>query len=207
MTKRPFLGLLSIAASALLIGVSPLSAEILDVGDQTTSANNNNFTRGFWFTAPVDFYITGIGVPTDASTGNFDVAILKFNTTPTSYPTLTTDFTTLFISQNNAGTSLLPVNIAVSEGDMIGIFGDRNGTMSYHTGPYSSQILGNDVQLVRMGMQAYLRNVNPADVGVYQDTGSIGRVTVQMDSVPEPATCALIGGGLAALWILRRRHA
>ena len=58
-----------------------------------TNLSYSGMVRGYFFTAPIDFCITGIRVPTDASTGCQSVAILRFTDGgPTAYPTLTNAF-------------------------------------------------------------------------------------------------------------------
>jgi hypothetical protein len=40
---------------------NPVSASIIDVGSHVSTYTGK--TRGFWFTAPADFIITGLGLP------------------------------------------------------------------------------------------------------------------------------------------------
>ncbi|MFZ2266250.1 MAG: autotransporter outer membrane beta-barrel domain-containing protein [Azonexus sp.] len=151
------------------------SAQLVDVGSQTSSYTGN--TRGFWFVAPANFTIGGIGVPTDASSANFDVAILRFSTNPPAYPTNTTSFETLYLSRNNAGASLNSVNIAISAGQIIGVLGSRAGVNSYGAGPYNTNILGSSVVLSRLLMQENIGATDPDSIGVSTESGgSIGRL-------------------------------
>src|SRR5262245_4794824 len=65
---------------ALASIAAPVLAKTIDVGPQIDFFSAN--TRGFWFTAPTDFVITGLGMPTEVSSDPFDVAVLRLNVTP-----------------------------------------------------------------------------------------------------------------------------
>ncbi|WP_373479323.1 PEP-CTERM sorting domain-containing protein [Geminocystis sp.] len=178
-------------------------AIVLNVGSQTSTFTG--LTRGFFFTAPTNFTITGLGVPTDASTDNFDVALLKFNVTPPQFSASTIDFSTLFLSRDNAGSALLATNINIQAGDIIGVFGSRgpNSINSYGANNFNTTILGQSVTLTRLIMQNDLRFFDPSAIGVSTESGSstLGRVFINIEetqSVPEPVTIlgTLLAGSL-----------
>jgi len=122
-------------------------------------------TRGYYFQAPVDFLIVGLRVPTTASTANQSVAVLRFNSgAPLAYPTTTNNFTTLALFQNIAGNNVLPVSIPIYQGDWIAVMGSRGGTNSYGQANWSTQILGENLTLSRMGMQYNLQTTNPQNI-------------------------------------------
>lgn len=137
-------------------------------------------SRGYWFTAPVSFMITGLRVPTDASNGIASVAVLKFSgaVQPPLYPTTTNSFTTLFLDQLSAsGTNTINVNIPIFAGDVIGILGDRNDTTSYSPNPYNGFLGPNPITLNRMGMLFNLSTNVPQDIWT-ETINNIGRVEV-----------------------------
>ncbi len=129
---------------------------------QTTTFTGN--VRGYWFTAPSSFTMSSVFVPTDASTGNQSIAVIRFNPAvpPPAFPGTTNAFTTLFLTQNNPITTPIPVNIPINAGDVIGILGNRAGINSYGpTGPSTTVINGTNVTLTRMGMQFPLATTAP----------------------------------------------
>ena len=136
-------------------GVSCSSSESqMALPNQSGSFSNN--VRGYYFTAPTDFCITAVKVPTDASSGCQSVAIVRFNSgAPPQYSSNTNDFTQLHYTSCLASTDKITVDISVSQGDVIGIYGCRgtNCSNSYGSGNYSTSIAGNAVTLYRSGMQ------------------------------------------------------
>ena len=142
----------------------------IPLASQATFITGN--TRGYWFTAPASFTMTSLFVPTDASTGNQNVAVVKFNgnNPPPVFPSTTNAFSTLFVSQVNSGGAAIPVNINIAAGEVIGILGDRDAVSSYANTPYSTMIGGFNVPLTRMGMQFPLSNTLPQQI--WQETSS-----------------------------------
>ncbi len=172
--------LITLAMLLLCFTTNPASAAPIDVGPQVATYEGD--TRGFWFTAPSDFIITRLGVPTDASIESFDVAVLRLPQVP-SGPTTT--FDTLFLSRNNSQNSMLTTNIAVSAGDVIGILGSRgaNSTNSYGSLEYTTEINGSSVTLKRLEMQEDLRDTHPVDAVVSSPAGwPLGRVFFEIST-------------------------
>ena len=151
---------------------------------QTTYSGS---ARGFWFTAPRSFVITGVEVPAEAGTGNQSIAVVRFNSDePPTYPNTTNDFTVLFLTQNNPATGKIAANILVTQGEWIGVMGVRGDVNSYGVGPYTSDILGTPVTLTRMGMQYPLSSTAPQDLW-QEPSGNISRVMVYVSSAtPQP---------------------
>jgi hypothetical protein len=130
--------------------------------------------RGFWFQAPAAFIITGLQVPTDANSGSQSIALLRFTAIPPTYTSTTNDFQTLFLTQNNANSGILPVNIQINAGDYIGVLGCRGGITSYGQASYTSNINGLPVTLARLGMQYPLASTTPKEL--WTENNPIGRV-------------------------------
>ena len=196
---------------ASLVTPAPTVAAPIDVGPQISTFTGS--TRGFWFTAPVAFTIVGLDVPTDASTENFDVAVLRLSSAPPFFSSATTSYDVLFDARNQT-TALTGLSIGVASGDLIGILGSRgaNAVNSYNNSPFNSTILGNPVTLFRFGTQNDLRDV-VFNVPVWQEDGSIGRVFVDVaeagpipPAIPLPAALPLLASGLATLALIRRRR-
>ena len=120
------------------------------------SSTYSSKVRGYHFTAPTDFCISAVKVPTDANSGCQSVAIVKFNSgPPPAYNNTTNDFSQLHYTSCLASTDKITVDISVSQGDVIGIYGCR-GTgcvISYGSGNYSTTIAENAVTLYRSLMQ------------------------------------------------------
>jgi hypothetical protein len=136
--------------------------------------------RGYWFTAPADFTITGVTAPGTGGTTQ-SIAIVKFNggTPPPTFSVTTNAFTTLFLTQGNSNMGVIPCNVTVAAGDVIGMLGQRDNLTSYGPGtnPTFVTIAGSSVGLTRMGMQFPLTTTAPQDL--WQEvtaTSSIGRV-------------------------------
>jgi hypothetical protein len=147
----------------MLLGSEALQAQTM----MPLPAYNNTYNgmvRGFWFTAPTDFRIVGVRVPTDVGTAAQNVQVMKINTALQAYPSTTTNYTTLGVWYNVATTTMIPCDILVQTGDIIGIIGSRgsNGSTqsnSYSVGndPYTvnNAIFGQQVVLHRFGHQGY----------------------------------------------------
>jgi hypothetical protein len=197
---------------AITLAPAPLLAATIDVGTKIGAYTGD--TRGFHFTAPTDFVIVGLDLPTDASTENFDVAVLRFSTLnawngdPSVYDVL--------FESRDQGAALTGLSIAISAGDIIGILGSRaaNAVNSYGSANYSSSILGSAVTLTRLSLQSDLRTeALPTSAQLGSSTGgsgSIGRVLVDVapasiSAVPLPGALPLMALSLGALVLVRRR--
>lgn len=174
----------------LLLGMLSLLATSTGFGQaqtpMTMPSQNGTFSgnvRGYFFVAPSCFTITGAMVPTDASTGNQSIAIVRFNATPPAYSTTTNAFTVLFLTQNDPFSGIFSLNIPVQQGDIIGVLGQRNTENSYASTGLTTTINGQSVTLTRLGMQYPLTTTPPQELWT-EAGGSISRVNLYYDISP-----------------------
>ena len=167
------------AASAALVLLPLLNSLALAQQTQVPlPAQNSTFStnaRGLWFTAPVDIVITGLRVPTDASSAPQTLEVVRFKSTPRAYPASNNNFTSLFRVVNDASSGILPVSIPVARGDTIGVLGSRGDVSSEAPNPAQSTIAGRPVRLQRLGMQLPLSGYAAQNLWTEQAYG-IGRV-------------------------------
>ncbi len=165
------LGYLSVFAQTQIL--MPMPAQ-----SSTFSGN----VRGYWFTSPSCVTITGVQVPTTASSGAQSIAIVRLNAPPPLFSATTNSFTVLYLTQNNSAAGIIPVNIQVEQGDIIGVLGQRGSICSYATGPATTTIDGNTVTLARLGMQFPLTTTAPQQLWT-ENAGSISRVELFYDTL------------------------
>lgn len=169
--------------SAIFISFLQLRAQVQIQMDQP--AQTGTFTgnvRGYWFQSPTCFTITGAEIPTDASTGTQNIAIVRFETVPPLYSTTTDNFELLFLTQNDTTQGIIPLNIIIQEGDVIGVLASRNTVSSYSsTGPYTSYINGLPVTLSRLGMQFPLTTTAPQQLWT-ENAANISRCWLYYDT-------------------------
>jgi hypothetical protein len=186
-TKRPLsaipiLGLLFGLATSVL---PAMAQKQIDLPEQTSPFGGPN-VRGYWFTAPKDFAITGVEVPTDASEGNQSIAVVRFTAEPPLFGSTTDDFEVLFLTQDDSATGMIPTYLEIASGDVIGVLGARDGVGSYGSGsPFASSIDGLPISLRRLGMQSPLASTAPQQLWA-EETGSIGRIRLFYGPVDDP---------------------
>ena len=141
----------AIGAGLLAVGslsTQPAEAASLDVGTHNTIFSN--FTRGYWFTAPVDFTITGLRAALESGpVEDQSIEVLKLNAPPPISPSVTNNFVSLGYWNNVSGSGFISTNIAVQSGDIIGVLGSRGpgASNSYppFTGLFTSSFFGSPV--------------------------------------------------------------
>jgi hypothetical protein len=118
--------------------------------------------RGYWFTAPCNFTITGLRVPIEAGTGPQYIHVMKCNDPlPIAFTAQSSNFNTLIYINGATNNVIQTVNIPVNTGDVIGILGTNGTGNSYATGGFSTNINGFPVILTRFGYQGNI-NTGPA---------------------------------------------
>ncbi|MCA8936454.1 MAG: choice-of-anchor D domain-containing protein [Planctomycetes bacterium] len=177
--------ILTIAVLGTVCGAALTAQTLMPLPAQTGTFSGS--VRGYWFTAPSDFTITGLRVPTDASTAAQSIEVVSFGTTPPPlWSSTTNSFTSLYRVVNDATTNILTVNISVTSGEIIGILGARGDVNSYASGaPHTSTINGQSVTLARLGMQFPI-STTPAQDIFTESTGSISRVEMYYSVAGDP---------------------
>lgn len=146
----------------------------------TRTYSNGTHTRGYWFTAPTDFTITGLQVPDEQNHGQQSVEVVRFNagTVPPNWASTTNAFTSLARVISVSSTDIIDLSISVSAGDVIGIIGAAGDASimhnSYGNGSFPSSVFGHPMTLRRLGMQHNL--VTTATSDLWTGGGSIARV-------------------------------
>jgi len=185
-TKRPLsaipiLGLLFGLATSVL---PAMAQKQIDLPEQTGILIGSS-VRGYWFTAPKDFAITGVEVPTDASEGNQSIAVVRFTAEPPLFGSTTDDFEVLFLTQDDSATGMIPTYLEIASGDVIGVLGSRNGVGSYASAPFASSIDGLPITLRRLGMQFPLASTAPQQLFT-EEGSSISRVRLFYGPIDDP---------------------
>lgn len=186
----------------MLFGLETLQAQtLLPIPPQSSTFG---MTRGYWFTAPIDFTIVSIFVPTGVAGGFQSSQILRLPSAPPSYSAVTNTFTSLLYNQNVNSTAPISCNVPIANGDVIMILGARSttnvtssctNTNSYgaYTGTFfPSSVCGLPMNLTRAGFQAHICRGPAADV--WQEPVSnyyISRVELMY-------TCGILPVGLSA---------
>jgi hypothetical protein len=129
----------------------------------------NGNTRGYWFTAPAGFRITGVQVlqQPGGTNGFMNWAVVRFHnaTPPPVFNSTTNAFDQLGLGLGQPSGAFSPVSIEINAGDVIGIYGNTATSAAATTGqnsytavgtPATTNILGNTVNLTRSGMQFHL---------------------------------------------------
>jgi V8-like Glu-specific endopeptidase len=163
------------------LAIAPNSAaSLMGLEPFASTFSSASLTRGYWFRAPTDLLINGLRVPDEAGEGVQNVEVVRFNSgAPPAFPTTTNDFVSLFRAVGVQDNSVIPTNIPVRAGDVIGILGAAGtSTMrnSYATAnEFNTSIAGQPVTIKRMGMQFNL-NTTPAQQIWTENVSPVSRV-------------------------------
>ena len=154
-----------------------LTQTLMELPSQTNTYSGE--VRGYYFQAPTNFTISGLRVPTDASTECQNIAVVRFNSGPPPvFPSYTNDFTQLHITICEEGDQIIDVNIPVSQNQYIGIYGCRGTSCETSYGNFGTiDFNGNNINLIRSGMQFNLNSEGGMMKNIWRENiGSIGRV-------------------------------
>ena len=143
----------------LLLALSANSNADEQLALPTEETTYSTHSRGYWFTAPLDFTITGYGVR-DAVVTQY-VEIMLFPNAPLTFPNATSNFTVLAYN-NMVGPGIMTSNISVSAGQIIGLLGyDTTFGNRYGQQNFTSSIGGQPVVLKRLLTQNTLLSQAP----------------------------------------------
>ena len=160
--------------------------EVINIPDHDSNFVRSSAAQGFYFTAPIDFTITGIDVPNDAGDSPFDASIYRLKNVTTYPPYMPLSDIETLADFSDQSTAVNGLNIAVSQGEIIGAVGRRGIITSYTTranNTFDSYIGGHLVTFTRLGVNNY-QSDNPLQMftnGVYPS----GRIFLTY-SIAEP---------------------
>ena len=161
----------SMRTTLTLLATALLASEVVQAQIATMPPHVSTFnfsTRGYYFTAPTDFVITGVQVliPPGSTNTLQNFAIVRFDgaVPPPAFSGTTNAFQQLALGLDLDQTVFQPVNVQVLAGDVIGVYGNTtltagttSGTNSYTGGSAPQTTIGAfTVDLFRSGMQTHL---------------------------------------------------
>ncbi len=191
------------AASAVTV------TDTIEPGSPTSTYSAQ--ARGYWFTAPTDFVITGLDIPTYASTAGIYATIVKINTTVPLFPSSTSNYTILY-QVLNSSTALTGLNISVAAGEQIGVLGYRGGVNAMTNSPYTLDLFGYSTTLKRLGTNTHITSGLSTSIWG-METGQMSFISLsvalpgepELPAVPLPASAPLLAAGLGLIAVVRRR--
>ena len=171
---------------SFLISFFSLSQTQISVGNQVTTYSGA--IRGYYFTAPTNFTICGLQVPTDASLLPQTIRVVRFTAgPPPAFAATTNNFIQLFSVTNFAG-GIAPCNIPVTTGQVIGVYGVRgNCVNSYGPANFVTNIMGFPVTLYRSGMQSCPTGGQPM-ANIWYENSYISRTWMYINCCTVTAT-------------------
>ena len=165
----------------------------ISVGNQVNTFSS--MIRGYHFTAPANFTICGLQVPTDASQGLQTVRVVRFTAAaPPAFPGTTNAFVQLFTATNQPN-GIIPCNIPITTGQIIGVYGCRGACVnSYGPTQFMTTILGIPTMLQRSGMQSCPTGGQPM-ANIWSEVNyNIGRIWMYINCCAAPTATATNNG-------------
>ena len=165
----------------------------ISVGGQVTTFTS--MIRGYHFTAPTTFTICGLYVPPDANAaGTQTIRVVRFTAgPPPAFAGTTNSFIQLFTITNAPATGVVPCNIPVASGDIIGVYGARgaNCVNSYGPANFITSINGFNTTLQRSGMQSCPAGTGAAMANIWSEVNyNIGRIQMYINCCLTPTITA-----------------
>ncbi|HRP88650.1 MAG TPA: PKD domain-containing protein [Edaphocola sp.] len=163
-----------------LQGINKLNAQTM----MPLPAHSNVYTgsvRGYWFTAPTAFTITGLKVSPEAGTGTQSIHLMKINDpVPVVFSATSTNFTTLAYISNAPNNTIQSVNVQVNAGDIIGVLGQVAGVSNSYSAnsPFSSTIGSYTVPLGRLLYQGNITSSAAPNYSTEPTSNQISRVEI-----------------------------
>jgi gliding motility-associated-like protein len=149
---------------------------LMPLPPHVTNYSSTGHIRGYWFTAPTNFTITGLRVPPEAGTGVQTLYVITINDpVPVVWATVSTNITQLYGATGLPNGTIVPVSIPITTGTKVGILGYAGGIHSYGTTAPLSNIDGLPVTLNRMGTQVLTTPGMPFP-NYWTENASIARV-------------------------------
>lgn len=144
-------------------------------------STNAGMARGFYFQATSDFRIIGAMVPTNVP-GNQSVAIVRLDSVPPAYPSVTNDLVNLAYRTGVPNGAIIPFDVFIAKGDYVGVYAEGDYS-SYCANDTLMVVLGDTIARYRSGMQYDLTTSQMHDVWSEPSSLNISRVQLFIEPV------------------------
>ena len=163
------------------------NVEAVEMNPEVATYNSTS-VRGYSFTSPADFKITGLRVPDD-NAGNQWLEVVKFSYPMPIVTTTNGDFAVLARFEDVSGDGIVPCNILIQKGDHIGVLGYRKdgantpvNSYSIVAGPDIVDIMGFATEFYRCGNSSDFTIGSPTSLYTYS-AFQTGRIEMYIENV------------------------